>query len=217
LPHLSEQCMLCAMMNELYGTSHVSTWINQHENTVRDWSKRYSAFLSPNANAGRRRFTREDVRVLATIASLRTTGLSLDAVEEVLKQGKFLQDDEMPTEPDPEAEEARKNIDMVYAPKERIESALAVQELQLVITRKEDELRQTELRLEEAVDERDKLRTRVLELERDIAAAKARLEIIEQERKPFSWWLLLIAGIAIAALVIVGAVYFISTLGLGSA
>jgi DNA-binding transcriptional MerR regulator len=207
------------MTEELYGTTHVSLWIKQHDNTVRGWCRTFAAYLSPDANAGRRRFTREDVRVLATVASLRSKGISLEAIEDVLKQGKLLDDSEMPTEPNPEVEEVRKNVDVVQIPKDKYDLELLEIEVRNEVKFLTSEKERLELQLKETADERDGLRIRVLELERDIASANATLSIVLQERRPFTFWLKIIATITIAALIIaaIALIYFISTLSLGSA
>lgn len=236
LPQSREVDKLSSMMNEQnpetqYNTGFVAQWVNTHENTVRGYSKRYSSFLSAGANNPKRRFTYEDVRVIATIADARNMGLTLDDIEtKILKQGKLLENDKMPPMPNPELNEARKQVDFLQIPKERYDLELLEIEVKnevKILTAEKDrlerELEETTTRLETELKttsaERDELRTKVIVLERDISAAKERLAIIEQERKPFTWWLSIIAIIVIAALVIaaIALIYFISTLGLGSA
>jgi DNA-binding transcriptional MerR regulator len=201
-----------------YKTGKVAAWVKppQHENTIRTWSGKYADYLSKNANAARRRYSFEDIRVLATIADYRQQGLSFDAIEQALKEGKRLADDEMPPEPDIEDDEARAAVSIVRIPEGDYTLQLAL--LNKAIEERELELREVREQLASEKADKAKLQERVTQLEREIGLAQGELKGLDRERKSSAYWLTILVTIIILVIIIAsGVVYFISTLGLGSA
>ena len=198
---------------EEYKTGKVAAWVQptQHENTIRTWSEKFASYLSKHANASRRRYTHDDVRVLATVAKYRQDGLSFDAIETALKDGHRLADEEMPPEPDIKDDEVRAAMSIVRIPES--DYNLQLVRLQDVIALREDELRETREQLASERADKAKLQERMNELQTEIGAARAELNIIRQERRPATYWLgVLLAFTAALAVVIAAVVYFINTL-----
>jgi hypothetical protein len=110
----------------------------------------------------------------------------------------------------------RAEVNIVRIPESDYTLQLAL--LNQAITERELELKEVREQLAIEREDKAKLQARVNELQTEIGAARAKLEIIAQERKPAAYWLMVLIGFTVAlAVVIAGIVYFISTLSLGSA
>lgn len=199
-------------MNE-YKTGHVASWLDQHDNTIRSWQRRYKSHFSKGANSGRRRFNDEDIRVLATIAQYRNEGLSLDTIASLLDDGKLIAVDDIPQEPTPEIEEARDNTEIVAIARDTY--LLEVERYQLQIETYKNEISRLESALNEATEDRDNLQSKLMQVTGQYESAKAQLEIIQQERKPASWWLAIIAAVVVAVVVIAAVVVVFVSNGAG--
>jgi len=83
--------------------------------TVRNWSDRYAEFLSEQGGGldfgATRRFTEEDALVMATVAQLRTEGLTHEAIGAAIRRGRRAE--RVPDLPTPEEVEARERVDLV--------------------------------------------------------------------------------------------------------
>ena len=199
-------------MNE-YKTGHIASWLNQHDNTIRDWSRRWKAHLSKGANAGRRRYTDSDIRVLATIANYRNQGLSLDAIDKLLNEGKLIPIDDIPKEPTPGSEAARQAMEIVEIPRDTY--LLDVERYQLQIETYQTEITRLKTALDEAVEDKEELQSRLMEVTANYEAAKAQVTIIQQERRPAQYWLAIIAAITVAVVVIAAvAIVWLSNRGI---
>jgi DNA-binding transcriptional MerR regulator len=74
-----------------YRTGDVSKMLGIHDNTVRTYADRYSDRLSKHATAAKRKYTHDDVLVLATVAELRDTGISFEAIQGILDNGQLVE------------------------------------------------------------------------------------------------------------------------------
>jgi len=189
-----------------YKTGSIAKALNVHENTIRDWSDRYQSLLSKRATSGRRKFTEDDFLLLATIADYRDKGLSLDAIEAALQKGQRI--DKAPDVPTPDELEARQDVEIVAIPRDSY--LLEVERYQLQIEVAKAEIERLKSDLVGAVGDKERIQSRLMEVTSLYDAAKARLEIIEQERRPAAYWLAIIAGIVITVILIaaVVVVYF---------
>lgn len=129
--------------------------------TVRNYTSQFADHLSPEATpppGQPRRFTDEDLRVMATAKSLLAEGLTYDQVRERLAEGVHLVEEvEVPPTPEPEPE--------------RTETALVpVATLQLYVqpyVRERDRV----------IMERDEALARVAELEREVGRLEGQLQV----------------------------------------
>jgi DNA-binding transcriptional MerR regulator len=192
---------------EEYKTGKVAAWVqpSQHENTIRTWSEKFAPYLSKNANATRRRYTHDDVRVLATVAKYRQEGLSFEAIETALKDGHRLADEEMPQEPDIEDNEARAAVSIVRIPEAQY--ILDLERLRDVIKLRESELQEAREQLASERVDKAKLQEKINQLEREIGIAQGELKNINKERFPAVYWLVIIAVVLVIA---VAAFYFLA-------
>lgn len=170
-----------------------------HANTIRNWADEYSAYMSPEAlgqsPGGKRRFTEDDLRILATVAELRGQGIGAEKIREALGNGR--RTDVIPPLPTPEEEQARQSIALIPLPEyTRI--------LDLLKSR-EDELARVISERDAALADKDTLNTRIADLQREIGQLQGRLESVEQvldERRPADWWLRLIIPLTIGIVII---------------
>jgi DNA-binding transcriptional MerR regulator len=79
-----------------YGTTEVARACNVTLNTVRNWCKDYSAYLSPGASGsdGQRVFSGRDLEVVKYIAQLRTEKMQKGAILQRLSETTFAEIDE---------------------------------------------------------------------------------------------------------------------------
>ena len=179
------------MRMEGYKTGDVARRVGIHPNTARTWADTFSTHFSDSARGSRRKFTEKDVRVLATIAHLRDRGFELDDIQDLLKNPENFVD--LPPEPD-EAEAARRAVALV--PQAQVERAL-------------DRIVQLENERDKLLAERDsalnnnvELNTRINTLEREIGVLEGQLQVLKVERRPASYWLTVIAAVAIAVVIV---------------
>lgn len=176
-----------------YKSGDLARRFNVHANTVRDWSDRYSDLLSPRATAAKRTYTLDDALVLSTVASMRDVGLTFEAIRDALDNGQRV--DAIPDAPTPEESAARESMALVPLPE--LERALDnVQQLTGELERARQALAQSE-------SNREALQERVIDLTGQLAAAKARVDVIERERPTARYWLTVLAGaVVVVALVV---------------
>lgn len=187
-----------------YKTGHIATWLGQHDNTIRDWSRRYKKYLSVGANAGRRRYNDSDVRVLATVARYRNEGLAIDTIDTLLADGKLIPLEDIPKEPTPETEAARESVDIVAMPRDTY---------LLAVERYQNRIEDLEASLARSEGDRERIEAELKEVRSLYDTAKARLEVIEQERQPATFWLRVITVIVgIAVLLTIVAAFFLFSL-----
>lgn len=197
-------CVGMSQFNE-YKTGHVAAWLNQHDNTIRDWSRRYKAFLSTGANAGRRRYNDNDVRVLATVAKYRHEGLAIDTIDNLLAEGKLIPLEDIPQEPTPETEAARDSVEIVTIPRDTY--LLEVERFQLQINTYQDRIKQLERALSESAEDKERIQNELSAAREQLGELRGKLGVIETERRPATYWLqviVIIVGIAIGLTIIAG-------------
>ncbi len=176
----------------MWKTSDLARRLKLHPNTIRNYADEYARFMSPGAIAAKRSFTTDDALVLATVNHLRAQGLKTDLVRQQLEAGFRV--DALPTVASPEEEAARESIALVALPE---------------YTRVLDLLKERESELARVMAERDKaqsdsagLNNRIADLQLEIGTMRGRLELLEKERPPASYWLRVLALVALAAVVL---------------
>lgn len=194
-----------------YKTGPVAKALKVHENTIRDWSDKYQDLLSPRATSGRRKFTPDDLLLLATINDLRDKGLSFDAIRDALEAGQRI--DKAPDVPTAADIQARQKVDIIRIPRDTY--ILELERYQLRIEALEAEITRLQGELEGTSTGRDTLQVQVTELTGQLEGAKARLEIIQQERPTSRYWLAVIVAIAASAVFITAAIVLIVSGGAG--
>lgn len=182
----------------------VAKRLKVHANTIRNWADEYAAHMSPDAlgqaPGGKRRFTEDDLRILATVAELRGQGIGADKIRDALADGRRA--DIIPPLPTPEEESARQSIALIPLPEyTRI--------LDLLKSR-EEELARVISERDSALSDKDTLNSKIADLQREIGQLQGRLESVQQviqERQPAEFWLRviipLVIGVVIIALVAV--------------
>lgn len=80
----------------VYRTNEIAQSCNVTVNTVRNWCKEFSAYLSPGATVttGHRRFTERDRNVLLYVSQLRNENMQQSAILQRLSETKFPDIDE---------------------------------------------------------------------------------------------------------------------------
>lgn len=182
-----------------YGTGNIAKRLGIHVNTVRAWADEYGEFMSPAAKKRYKKYDRDDVVVLSTIAQYRQQGIDPETVKKLLRQGHRV--DNIPAVPDTTIEEARQQIELV--PKTSLENAqnqITVLEQQIGrLIEERNEIANT------SADRIASLNTRIGELERQLGESRGRLTTIESEHERMSKLVLYlgltISGIAVAVVI----------------
>jgi DNA-binding transcriptional MerR regulator len=154
----------------------VSKRLKVHANTIRNWADEYSTFMSPDAlgksPGGKRRFTEDDLRILATVAELRNQGIGSDKIRDALASGRRA--DIIPPLPSPEEESARQSIALIPLPEyTRI--------LDLLKSR-EEELARVIAERDAALKDKDIFSERIADLQREIGLIEGELNVLKTER-----------------------------------
>lgn len=178
------------MDTEQYTTSELSRRLSVHQNTLRGWADMFRRHMSPEAVSSARRFNQSDFRVMATIVHYRAIGLGLDEIGALLDEGKRI--DTLPGAPDPREESARAAVELV--PRERLFRAL--DELQRLTDERDRLLSERDTALQQVAS----LNDRIEGLQREVGTLAGKLEIVEGERRPASYWLRLLALAVLGAL-----------------
>lgn len=185
-------------------TSELAEWLGLAAVTVRQWSQgEYRQYLSPAAQGGSgrtRNFTDIDQRVIAHVARLKANGMSRDELHAALKS---LQSDdwrklpEMPAPP-PNFEP------IAMIPTSTADTAL--QQRTTALMREIATLQEWIERLEsELSGEREKgaaLQSELTAAREQLGELRGALGMIETERRPASWWLGVVAGVALAVVIL---------------
>lgn len=190
-----------------YNTAQIAARLNVHDNTIRDWTRRYGDMLSERANMPKRKYTPDDLLILATIAHYRDRGISFESISDMLTEGTRIEADKIPPEITPDVEQAKDKVSIMTIPEDTylLEQGVLQRKIALIT----QELDTTKERLATSEADKEALQARVIELERDLSSATAKLEIIAQERKPAIYWLTIMLGVVIAvSLIIAGITLF---------
>jgi DNA-binding transcriptional MerR regulator len=188
--------------DRMYKAGDLATRLKVHPNTLRNWGDEsvYAPYLSNEAKGrapgAKRRFTERDALVLATIAFHRDIGLKSDQIAQLLADGKLLEAlPTLPADMPPAEREARDSIQLVTMPE-----YIRVMDL---LRSKEDELGRVIGERDTAVRDKDAAQGRISDLQREIGQLQGRLEALEQERQPASYWVRILL-IAVIGVLIVG-------------
>ena len=83
----------------LYPPRHLAVQFSVSGTTVRRWSEVFHRHLSASATTAPRRYTEQDVAVMARIKRLSDSGMRIDEIDKLLEQSEPLPPTEPPTEP----------------------------------------------------------------------------------------------------------------------
>lgn len=176
----------------MHKTGEIAKRINVHENTVRHWADEYRAHMSAGAVSTKRKFTDDDLRVLATVADLRDKGIAPGDIAAALADGKRVS--ELPPLPSPAEEAAKDEIKLV--PLANVERALnEVVRLEAELARV---IHERDLALEKRETDTTALNTKINALTSEIGELRGKLG----ERQSTRFWLIVLAvavGLAVLA------------------
>lgn len=147
------------------------------DTAVRNWSRRFARFLSPEAAGGdgsTREYSPADALVIATVQRLSMMGHRMLDIEAQLETGWRIE--ALPEAPSPEREAALQAVQLV--PVERL--AVVMQEVE----RMRSEVARLEVERDKAADRERQARERVAELQRELGQveglSKGQVEIIRR-------------------------------------
>ena len=83
----------------LYPPRHLAVQFSVSGTTIRRWSEVFHRHLSASATTAPRRYTEQDVAVMARIKRLSDSGMRIDEIDKLLEQAEPLPPTEPPTEP----------------------------------------------------------------------------------------------------------------------
>ena len=83
----------------LYPPRHLAVQFSVSGTTIRRWSEVFHRHLSASATTAPRRYTEQDVAVLARVKRLSDSGMRIDEIDKLLEQAEPLPPTEPPTEP----------------------------------------------------------------------------------------------------------------------
>ena len=83
----------------LYPPRHIAVQFSVSGTTVRRWSEVFHRHLSASATTAPRRYTEQDIAVMARIKRLSESGMRIDEIDKMLEQSEPLPPTEPPTEP----------------------------------------------------------------------------------------------------------------------
>lgn len=183
-------------------TSDLAKWLGLAAVTIRQWSAGdWAQYLSPTAQGGEGRsrvFTELDARIIAHIARLKASGQDRDSIHAALKS---MQADDWRGLPDmPAAPPDYEPIPMI--PREAAETTIDQQRRglmrEITIIEERVERLQDELLIER--ESKAALQIELTAAREQIGELRGKLSIIERERRPASFWLIVLA----AAIVLTG-------------
>ena len=176
----------------MYNVSQAARYSGVSGTTIRGWTREYSDYLSPTANppAGQpRQFTEDDVRVFATVATLRAQLVTTEDIRAALDAGQRIE-----PMPPPEVERPGQADRAGDAPNVEAHAAAAAAAASTAIDIYRDRVTALETRADQLAD-------RLIAAEARAAAAERELEVMRQlyeaatsptaaDRRPTFWqWL----------------------------
>lgn len=174
--------------------------LNVSDSSIRNWSDLYGEFLSPKGKGVQpgavREFSEADGLVMATVAHLREQAMPHEEIVDTLRSGWRI--GELPTLPEPEEEEARREIQLVPVSdveRWRDRAQLAAEQLDQAISRERSALSQiAELqreigRLEGRSELVDRLEAEIERLRGEVDRLRQERDKARNERRgPFGLW-----------------------------
>ncbi len=140
--------------------------------TIRNWGSEFREYLSPTANPGRgrhRKYSREDLAVLALVNDMKNRGMTFAEVHVALRNGqRGYPPDLAPTD-----------VQALVVNEREKRLSIEVEALQLTIANLQEQLTEAKKRLEEA----DKVRERNIVLETQVEERQRHYEAQIQELK----------------------------------
>lgn len=166
-----------------YSTGEAARLSGASPNAVRSYAKRHSRYFSdtgaPSDRGSTRKFTRDDVRLIAYIRHLtQNEGQSHEQVAESLAQGALSAWDWQP--PDVPAGDVQ--------PPEATEALATVHQLQIALAAMRDVRERQDAELVDARDEAERLREEIRKLERELGKAEGALAALQAQPQRRGWW-----------------------------
>lgn len=166
-------------MAPLYTPMQAAALLGISVSAVRLYTNTYARFMSIEATGNPRRLTEEDLRRIAFIVSMTSTGQGHERVLSHLDTDKGKQEYDAFEWESPDSEQ---EANTALVPVAAIQAAQA---LMLDAQRREQEAIQREQTLQEEINQ----------LQRDLGEAQGELKALKaQRRKPPAWWMKLFGG-----------------------
>ena len=160
---------------DTFSTAQVAKRFTVADQTVKNWAAEFASYLSPTATpeAGKRRaFTAEDVAILALVHELVGRGRDTAAAHAALQAGQRGAVKAITVANDADA--------LITVQRERDMAQGALIELRSMLdTIKVEAQQQVERTQQQAQEQADRLNARIIELERQLARADMKIELLE--------------------------------------
>ena len=176
----------------MYNVSQAARYSGVSGTTIRGWTREYSDYLSPTANppAGQpRQFTEDDVRVFATVATLRAQLVTTEDIRAALDAGQRIE-----PMPPPEVERPGQADRASDAPNVEAHAAAAAAAASTAIDIYRDRVTALETRADQLADRLIAAEARAAAAERELAVLRELYEAATSpapaDQRPTFWqWL----------------------------
>jgi DNA-binding transcriptional MerR regulator len=180
----------------MHTTKDIAKRLGVNAQTVRRWSSQYDDHLTGERTGDSFTYTDDDFLLLWSVRRWRQLGYSLEDIRERLAQGERI------SEPPPEAPTSDEPPRALMIPESQFTAALAeIKRLEadrerLVIER-DNALAKLDSERTAWLDDRNQvvsdLNGRINGLEREIGELRGKLAVVESERRPVMFWLIVLA------------------------
>ena len=109
----------------LYPPRHLAVQFSVSGTTVRRWSEVFHRHLSASATTAPRRYTEQDIAVMARIKRLSESGMRIDEIDKMLEQSEPLPPTEPPTDPQDAPTTALQTFNALVDTQQQIAQTLA--------------------------------------------------------------------------------------------
>ena len=180
----------------MHTTKDLSERLGVNAQTVRRWAAQYSTHLNGERTGDSFSFSDDDLLLLWSVRRWRQLGYSLEDIGDRLAAG------ERTSEPPPSAQTTDEPPRALMIPEAQFTAALA--EIKRLETDRERLLIERDQAVGKLDDERaawladrhqvvSDLNTRINGLEREIGELRGKLTVVESERRPVTFWLIVLA------------------------
>ena len=109
----------------LYPPRHLAVQFSVSGTTIRRWSEVFHRHLSASATTAPRRYTEQDIAVMARIKRLSESGMRIDEIDKMLEQSEPLPPTEPPTGPQDAPTTALQTFNALVDTQQQIAQTLA--------------------------------------------------------------------------------------------
>lgn len=197
-------------------TGELSKRLDVAPSTIRFWASEYSSYLSESAiglgKGASRVFSERDVKVLATVAQMRSQGLTHEQIVDALDAEQFVEHVPSSSPRERETERVRDGEQATTPPV----TLVSIDQLHRAL----DQVQFLQMEIDRLIEERDlalitrdrdvsELNKRIAQLQGELGRAEGKLAMLERERKPFDYWLRIMAVVILIAVAVTATVVFL--------